>query len=65
MEAVGDRVVLVLGEWCRELRRMSVEGCSRVSGRMLAPLRQRGVELDVSVELHQLSNAYRRVPAQI
>lgn len=62
MEVVEDRLVLVLREWCTALRKLSVEGCTRVSPRMLASLRAEGVELDVPVE--QMTG-FQVVPGQI
>lgn len=62
MEVVGDRLVRVVREWCGELRKLNVEGCTRVSPATLDALRAEGVELDVPVE--QMSG-FQVVPGQI
>ena len=62
MEVVGDRLVLVVREWCSKLRKLSVEGCTRLSPATLDSLRAEGVELDMPAER---MSGFRVVPGQI
>ena len=47
MGLVSDRTMLVLGEYCQQLKQLFVEGCTRVTECALTPLRESGVSVDV------------------
>ena len=47
MGLVNDRTMLVLGEYCQQLKQLFVEGCAMVTESALTPLRECGVSVDV------------------
>lgn len=72
LRIASDRMILIVSEFCGELRSLMVEGCAAVTETTLAPLRQRGVEIDVGYKMKQnrshgrpYRGRFLRIPGQI
>ena len=57
--SVNDRAMLVLAEFCQNLKSLFVQGCATVSESALTPLRKRGVSVDIPMVTTPV-----RLPAQ-